>query len=152
MWSFSFRDRVFNIAKEDFQVVKQLTEEDDEELGERKVLAIAKKLNEKYLLRIRYQLDPKDCDLDDPKEILEFAEQDYCHEVELTQLLSSHGYGPKYHSHETQGQPGWMPFPKGYLEFIVMDFPPGDNVDETQYELTDRQRKSIRTKLAKILE
>lgn len=152
MWSFSFRDRVFDIAGEDFKVVKQLTEEDDEELGQRKVQAIAKRLDQKYLLKIRYQLDPKDCDLDDPKEILEFSEQDFCHEAELTQLLSTHGYGPRYHNHETQNQPEWMPFPGGYLEFIVMDFPPGENVDEIQFDLTDRQRKSIRTKLANLLE
>lgn len=152
MWSFSFRDRVFDIAGEDFKVVKQLTEEDDEELGQRKVQAIARRLDQKYLLKIRYQLDPKDCDLDDPKEILEFSEQDFCHEAELTQLLSTHGYGPRYHNHETQNQPEWMPFPGGYLEFIVKDFPPGENVDEIQFDLTDRQRKSIRTKLANLLE
>ncbi|OJJ77948.1 hypothetical protein ASPBRDRAFT_113408 [Aspergillus brasiliensis CBS 101740] len=152
MWSFSFRDRVFDIENEYFKVVKQLTEDNDVGLGERKVLAVAKRLDKTYLLKIRYQLDPEDCDLEDPDEILKVAEQSYCHEVEAIDLLSTHGYGPKYHNHETQKQPAWMPFPGGYLEFIVMEFPPGENVDDIQDELTDSQRKSIRTQLAQMLE
>ncbi|GKZ52072.1 hypothetical protein AbraIFM66951_010672, partial [Aspergillus brasiliensis] len=132
-------------------VVEQLIEVDDEELGERKVLAIAKRQNRKYLLKIRYQLDPEDCDLDDRDEVRKFADEDYCHEVELTQLLSRHGYGPRYHNHETHKQPEWMPFPGGYVGFIVMDFPPGENVDDIRDRLTDNQRRSIRTQLATML-
>ncbi|RAH55258.1 hypothetical protein BO85DRAFT_499031 [Aspergillus piperis CBS 112811] len=152
MWSFSFRDRIFDIEGEDFKVVRQLTEDDDAEVGERKVLAIAKRQDKKYLLKIRYQLDPEDCDIEDLDKTLKVAEQHYCHEVEAIDLLSTHGYGPKYLNHETHEQPDWMPFPGGYLEFIVMEFPPGKNVDDIREELTDTQRRSIRKQLAHLLE
>ncbi|GKZ32311.1 hypothetical protein AbraIFM66950_001627 [Aspergillus brasiliensis] len=154
MWDFSFRGRVFDIDGKKLKVVKQLTEFLDFELGQRRVLTKVKNMenNLESLLKIRYQLDPEEFDFDDPADAEELAEEHYCHEVQLTALLGERGLGPKYYKHETQLQEDWMPFPDGYIDLLVMQIPPGENVDDIQDELTDQQLGSIRTQLAHILE
>ncbi|CAK41143.1 hypothetical protein CBS115989_9123 [Aspergillus niger] len=157
MWDFSFTGRVFDIDGKKLMVLEQLTEFLDFELGQRRVLTrvINMENNLQSLLKICYQLDPEDFDLVDSAEAEsaeELAEEHYCHEVQLTALLGERGLGPKYYHHETQFQEEWMPFPDGYIDFLVMQIPPGENVDVIQDELTDRQLESIRTQLAHILE
>ncbi|OJJ67635.1 hypothetical protein ASPBRDRAFT_660910 [Aspergillus brasiliensis CBS 101740] len=141
MWDFNFRGRVFDIDGKKLKVVKQLTEFLDFELGQRRVLTKVKNMgnNLESLLKIRYQLDPGEFDFDDPADAEELAEEHYCHEVQLTALLGKRGLGPKYYKHETQFQEDWMPFPDGYIDFLVMQIPPGENVDDIQDELTDEQ-------------
>ncbi|KNG86317.1 hypothetical protein ANOM_005216 [Aspergillus nomiae NRRL 13137] len=131
MWDYSLEGRVFDIEGRKLQIEEQLTES---------------------LLKIRYELNPKDFDFEDPREVKEIAEERYCHEVEAAILLGERGLGPKYRTHETQYQEEWMPFPGGYIDFFVMQLPPGENVNEIQDELTNRQLESIRTQLAYILE
>ncbi|RAK97939.1 uncharacterized protein BO80DRAFT_179776 [Aspergillus ibericus CBS 121593] len=154
MWAFSLEGRVFDIEGRKLKIEEQLSEVLDRRMGQRHVLAKARNIENKLpsLLKIRYQLNPKYFDFDDPKEVLEIADQHYCHEVEATVLLGKAGLGPRYLAHETHYQPEWMPFPDGYVDFIVMQNPPGENVNEIQDELTDRQLASIRTQLAHILE
>lgn len=157
MWDFSFTGRVFDIDGKKLMVLEQLTEFLDFELGQRRVLTrvINMENNLQSLLKICYQLDPEDFDLVDSAEAEsaeELAEEHYCHEVQLTALLGERGLGPKYYHHETQFQEEWMPFSDGYIDFLVMQIPPGENVDVIQDELTDRQLESIRTQLAHILE
>lgn len=154
MWDFSFRGRVFDIEGRKLKVVEQLTEFLDIEHGQRRVLTRVINLENKLesFLKIRYQLDPEDFDFDDPAEAEELAEEHYCHEVQLTDFLGERGLGPKYYCHETQSQEDWMPFPNGYIDFLVMQIPPGENVEDIQDELTDQQLDSIRTQLAHTLE
>ncbi|RAL03492.1 uncharacterized protein BO80DRAFT_488488 [Aspergillus ibericus CBS 121593] len=155
MWAYSLEGRVFDFDGRKLKIEEQLSEVLDMRMGQRHVLAKARNIDNQKpsLLKIRYQLDPKYFDFDDLNdEILEIAEQHYCHEVEATILLSKAGLGPKYLKHQTQDQPEWMPFPDGYVDFIVMKPPPGENLDEIHEELTDRQLASIRTQLAHILE
>ncbi|PYI05176.1 hypothetical protein BO78DRAFT_346135 [Aspergillus sclerotiicarbonarius CBS 121057] len=154
MWAFSLEGRVFDIDGRKLKIEEQLSEVLDPRFGQRHVLAKTRNIDNKRpsLLKIRYQLNPKDFDFEDPEEVLELAEQHYCHEVDATVLLAKAGLGPQYLTHETHYQPEWMPFPDGYVDLIVMKPPPGENVDEIQDELTDRQLASIRTQLAHILE
>ncbi|OJI88500.1 hypothetical protein ASPTUDRAFT_61120 [Aspergillus tubingensis CBS 134.48] len=154
MWDFSFRGRVFDIEGRKLKVVEQLTEFLDIEHGQRRVLTRVINLENKLEshLKIRYQLDPEDFEFDNPAEAEELAEEHYCHEVQITDLLGERGLGPKYYCHETQSQEDWMPFPNGYIDFLVMQIPPGENVEDIQDELTDQQLDSIRTQLAHTLE
>ncbi|EHA25760.1 hypothetical protein ASPNIDRAFT_43826 [Aspergillus niger ATCC 1015] len=157
MWDFSFTGRVFDIDGKKLKVLEQLTEFLDFKLGQRRVLTrvINMESNLQSLLKIRYQLNPEDFDCDDSAEAElaeELAEEHYCHEVQLTAILGERGLGPEYYHHETQFQEEWLPFPGGYIDFLGMQIPPGENVDDVQDELTDRQLESIRTQLAHILE
>lgn len=105
------------------------------------------------LLKIRYKLDPDEFDFDDPYRTERLAEQHYCHEVQAIQTLSDLGLGPTYlDGHATLVQSEWMPFPGGYMDYIIMKPPLDQNVDEIKDELHDRQLGSIRTQLMHILE
>ncbi|PWY74490.1 hypothetical protein BO94DRAFT_589172 [Aspergillus sclerotioniger CBS 115572] len=156
MCAYSLEGRVFQIDGNRLEIEEQLSEVLDRRMGQRHVLAKARNTvtQKSCFIKIRYELNPKDFDFDDHdhQEILEIAEQHYCHEVEAAELLGNKGLEPKYVTRETQDQPEWMPFPDGYVDFLVLKTPLGQNVDDIQDGLTDDQLASIRTQLAHILD
>ena len=154
MWAFSLEGRVFEIEGRILKVEEQFSEVLDRRMGQRHVLAKARNTVTRlsFFIKIRYELNPKEFAFEDPTEILSIAEQHYCHEVQAAMLLAEKGFGPKYAAHETQDQPEWMPFPGGYVDFLVLHPPFGENVNKIQPELSNRQLASIRTQLARILE
>ncbi|PWY74514.1 hypothetical protein BO94DRAFT_227803 [Aspergillus sclerotioniger CBS 115572] len=154
MWACNLEGRIFDIAGKKLKAEKQLSEVLDERIGQRHVIANIMCINDKSSahLKVRYELNPKHFDLDDPKEMLEIAEEHYCHEVDATKFLANARVGPRVIAIETQDQPEWMPYPGGYVDFIVMHTPYGENIDEIRDKLTNGQLDSIRTQLANILE
>ncbi|PWY86626.1 hypothetical protein BO94DRAFT_575665 [Aspergillus sclerotioniger CBS 115572] len=141
MWACSLEGRVFEIDGRTVKIEEQFSEVLDRELGQRHVLAKCRNTltQVSFFLKIRYEMNPKDFDFDDHKEILEIAEQHYCHETEPVELLGNKELGLKYIAHETQDQPEWMPYPGGYIDFLVLRTPLGQKVDDIQHLLTDKQ-------------
>ncbi|OJJ95111.1 hypothetical protein ASPACDRAFT_1908436 [Aspergillus aculeatus ATCC 16872] len=157
MWSFNLEGRVITLGGRKLRIQEQLTEVLDLELGERSLLLKARNLESQALslIRMRYQLDPRGFEMDTEeakREVREIAENEFLHECDVIKLLGDAGLGPRYADHFMCWQPSWMPFPGGYGHFLVMAVPPGENLDEINDELTDRQLDGILTQLARILE
>lgn len=156
MWQFNLEGRIMNIDGKKLKIEEQLTEVLDQQLGQRSVLAKARNIenNITSLLRMRYELNPKDFGFsaDEYEMIMEDAQDCFLLEVQAIMLLHEAGFGPQHHEYIRLNQPEWMPFPGGYTDFIVMKIPPGENLDDIYDELTDSQLASIRKQLANILE
>lgn len=156
MWNFGLVGRTITLNGKTLKIEEQLSEVLDRRVGQRNALIKARNTENNIvsLIKMRYQIDPVSFDLDDTekKQAKEDAWYHFCDEVEAARLLSDAGLGPQYLDHLSRNQPAWMPFPGGYADFLVMKVPPGQNLDEIQDELTDRQLASIRTQLAHILE
>ncbi|PYI32286.1 hypothetical protein BP00DRAFT_435446 [Aspergillus indologenus CBS 114.80] len=158
MWAFNLENRIITLAGNKLRIEEQLTEVLDYELGERSLLLKARSLaanGSLSLIKMRYQLNPRGFEIDTEetrKEVLHIAEHEFLHECDAIKLLGVAGLGPKYVDHLMCSQPKWMPFPGGYGHFLVMEVPPGENLDEIWDELSDCQLEGIRTQLARILE
>ncbi|KAE8402541.1 hypothetical protein BDV37DRAFT_272842 [Aspergillus pseudonomiae] len=154
IWDFDCTGSVMRFDDKELKLNEQLTEVLDDRMGQRHVLAFADdiKTEERYLVKIRYELNPKYFDFEDPEEEREIAIDHFSCEVDAAQRLSDAGYGPKYVAHWGQFQGSGWPFYGGAVFFLVMGTVPGEDVNEIRDELSDRQLDSIRSQLARILE
>jgi hypothetical protein len=75
-----------------------------------------------------------------------------CFEADLIDLVHSIGHGPQLLKVTKSKQNEWMPYPGGQINYKVMTRVPGADVDKIRDNLSARERQSIRSQLAKILE
>ncbi|PYI12824.1 hypothetical protein BO99DRAFT_454773 [Aspergillus violaceofuscus CBS 115571] len=157
MWAFNLENRIITLAGNKLRIEEQLTEILDYEPGERSLFLKVRSLaanGSLSMIKMRYQLNPRGFEIDTEaahKEVLHIAEQELLHECDAIQLLGEAGLGPQYIDHIMCSQPKWMPFPGGYGHFLVMEVPPGENLDGIWDELSDCQLEGIRTQLAPML-
>lgn len=154
IWGFDCAGTVIKFDDKEIKVKEQLTETLDDIMGQQHVLALAEntKTAETHMVKIRYELNPKYFDFDDPEEEKEIAIDHFSCEVHAAERLGNAGYGPKYVTHWRQIQGTGWPLDGGTVFFLVMGTVPGEDVDKIRDELSDRQLDSIRSQLARILE
>ncbi|KAE8332993.1 hypothetical protein BDV39DRAFT_199342 [Aspergillus sergii] len=144
IWNFDCTGTVIEFDGKEYKIKEQLTE----------VLALAEntKTAVPHMVKIRYELNPKYFDFENPEEEREIAIDHFSCEVVAAEGLGDAGYGPKYVAHWGQFQGLRWPFDGGAVFFLVMGTVPGEDVDEIRDELSDAQLASIRSQLARILE
>ncbi|KAB8275388.1 hypothetical protein BDV30DRAFT_236755 [Aspergillus minisclerotigenes] len=154
IWNFDCTDTVIEFDGKEYKIKEQLTEVLDDRMGQRHVLALAEntKTAEPHMVKIRYELNPKYFDFDNPEEEKGIAIDHFSCEVDAAERLGDAGYGPKYVAHWGQYQGLRWPFGGGAVFFLVMGTVPGEDVDEIRDELSDAQLASIRSQLTRILE
>lgn len=73
-------------------------------------------------------------------------------ECDLVEIVHETGHGPRYITHLNIKAGTNFPYAKGYVDFLVMSSPPGDNLFDVYGDLSNNQRASIRRQMAKIFE
>ncbi|XHG03716.1 hypothetical protein AWENTII_007009 [Aspergillus wentii] len=152
--AFDFTGRVREIHNRHVKIEKQLSEHLDDQSGQRHVLALARYLDtdEEIMLKIRYDLNPEQFDIEDLKESREDADMMFLHEADGVENVYAIHHGPRYITYVTQPAGQEMPYPDGWADFLITSRVPGDDVAEISGELTFDQLESIRKQLANILE
>lgn len=96
--------------------------------------------------------DPDDSEPDDPKEVREAAEEDFLYEVHAVDIINNIGHGPKLLTYLSQPQGSRLPYPKGWVDFIVMSRVPGEVLTDVYQGLSNEQLRGVQLQMAKILE
>ncbi|KAI9926424.1 hypothetical protein MW887_004189 [Aspergillus wentii] len=138
-WAFDFTGRVREIHNRHIKIEKQLSEHLDDQSGQRHVLALARYLDtdEEIMLKIRYDLNPEQFDIEDLKESREDADMMFLHEADGVENVYAIHHGPRYITHVTQPAGQEMPYPDGWADFPITSRVPGDDdVAEISGELT----------------
>ena len=101
---------------------------------------------------IEQEEDPDDSEPDDPNEVREAAAQDFLYEVDAVDTVNIIGHGPKLLTYISQPQGPRLPYPKGWVDFIVMSRVPGEVLTNVYQGLSNAQLRSVQLQMAKILE
>ncbi|PCG90354.1 Hypothetical protein PENO1_099550 [Penicillium occitanis (nom. inval.)] len=137
-WAYGWEDRVIKVQGADIKIETQLTDV---------------KTNQPLMLKITYDLNPKNPPIiDDVGETVRVPYRHVCFEADLIDLVHSIGHGPQLLKFTKSKQNEWMPYPGGQINYKVMTRVPGADVDKIRDNLSARERQSIRSQLAKILE
>ncbi|XHG08597.1 hypothetical protein AWENTII_011688 [Aspergillus wentii] len=153
-WAFDFTGRTPIIEDRPIKIEKQLTEETIGMFGQRQVLTLARYMdtNQPVMVKIRYDLNPKHFNLQNPKQVRKDAKEDFMNEWEGVETVQKIGHGPEYIDHFMQKARPSFPYPNGKVYFLILSRVPGENVAEIYKELSFEQLESIRRQIAYILE
>lgn len=96
--------------------------------------------------------DPDDSEPDTPEEVREAAALDFLHEVNAVDTVNIIGHGPQLLTYVSQHQGLQLPYPDGWVDFIVMSRVPGEVLTDVYQGLSNAQLRSVQFQMAKILE
>ncbi|KUL90978.1 hypothetical protein ZTR_00669 [Talaromyces verruculosus] len=122
-WAYDWEDREIKVQGADIKIETQLTEWTDEVLAQRHALTLAHsvKTNQPLMLKVTYDLNPKNIPIvDDVEETVRVAHRHVRFEADLIDLVHSIGHGPQLLKFTKSKQNEWMPYPDGQINYKVM--------------------------------
>ncbi|KAI9925068.1 hypothetical protein MW887_006476 [Aspergillus wentii] len=154
IWDFESTIGLRKINQRSVKIEEQLIESLNIRFGQRHVLTLARYLdtNEDIMLKIRYDVNSKSFNIEDPKATRGKVDVMFIREVEAVEAVHTINHGPRYIDHATQPAGQTFPYPDGWADLLVMSRVPGNNVAEIADQLSFEQLESIRQKPAVILE
>ncbi|OKL61738.1 hypothetical protein UA08_02817 [Talaromyces atroroseus] len=152
-WDYNWEGNRFRHKGVQYVIEEQLTEEENVELAQRHVLTLAHEIESgrQFMLKLSYDLDPEEFDIEDEDEHEEMVCDYSGFEADLVNFLHGIGHEPKLLDAYGYLQGENHPYESGAIYFIAMECVPGENVDEIRDELTKEELQSIRRQLAYIL-
>ncbi|EAU35598.1 predicted protein [Aspergillus terreus NIH2624] len=155
VWNFDLEGKICRIDKRTLVIEEQLTEVFNELQAQRHCLTLARDqdTDEPFLLKVRYDLHPKDFDhITDLKEHREIITDQYLGEADLVRTVHAIGHGPEFIANATRTQREGFPYPSLKKQLILMKRVPGEFLDEIWMDLSESQLNSIKTQIARIVE